>query len=233
MNVFSRVVIEETIRRHVTHIGYLTYVAFLAILGVGVSQFGPPGGMWPTMVGLLAIITGCGPIGPEFSSGTLQLILVKPINRSTYLLSRVAGVLCVIWLAAIVPFVCEVVGRMAKGEVPWQAMSATLLNTAALAILTVSLLTLFGSLSRAYLNVAFYMVLQIALSVSPMLLSLGGRERFAPIARGIAVIQDNLFPSAMAGFDREWLLLVLSNAAVAVVVACFVFRSREVPYGAD
>jgi ABC-type transport system involved in multi-copper enzyme maturation permease subunit len=188
--------------------------------------------MWPTLVGLLAIITGCGPIGPEFSSGTLQLILVKPVNRATYLLSRVAGVLCVIWLAALVPFACEVIGRLAKNEVPWYAMGATLLNTAVMAILTVSLLTLFGSLSRAYLNVALYMVLQIALGVAPMLLGLGGK-RFAVLSRGIAVIAENLYPSAMPGLNWPWLLLVLSNAGVALVLACFVFRSREVPYGAD
>jgi ABC-type transport system involved in multi-copper enzyme maturation permease subunit len=232
MNVFSRVVVQETIRRHLTHVGYVTFVAFLAIVAVGVSQFGPPGGMWPTLVGLLAIITGCGPIGPEFSSGTLQLILVKPVNRATYLLSRVAGVLCVIWLAALVPFACEVVGRLAKGEVPWHAMGTTLLNTSVLAVLTVSLLTLFGSLTRAYLNVALYMVLQVALSVVPMLLSLN-RERFAAISRAIAVIDQNLYPSAIPGLDWRWLLLVLSNAGVALTLACFVFRSREVPYGAD
>jgi ABC-type transport system involved in multi-copper enzyme maturation permease subunit len=232
MNLFSRVVVVETIRRHLTHIGYITYVAFMAIVAVGVSQFGPPGAMWPTLVGLLAIITGCGPIGPEFSSGTLQLILVKPVNRATYLLSRVAGVLCVIWLAALVPFACEVIGRMVKGEVPWYAMGALLLNTAVMAILTVSLLTFFGSFSRAYMNVAFYMVLQIALSVFPMLLSLD-RDRFKALSHGIAVVAENLYPSAMPGFNGPWLLLVLSNAGVALVLACFVFRSREVPYGAD
>ena len=233
MNVFSRVVIEETIRRHLTNVAFVAYVAFLAIVGIGVSLFGPPAAGWPTLVGLLAIITGCGPIGPEFSSGTLQLILVKPINRATYLLSRVAGVVCVIWLAALVPFACEIVGRLAKGEVHWFAMSTELLNTAVMAILTVSLLTLFGSLSRAYLNVAFYMVLQIALGTTPMLLGLFGAERFAAVSRVIAVIQQNLYPSAVFGFDWQWLLRVLSNAAVALVLACFAFRSREVPYGAD
>jgi ABC-type transport system involved in multi-copper enzyme maturation permease subunit len=232
MNLFSRVVIQETIRRHLTHIGYVTYVAFMAIVAVGISQFGPPGAMWPTLVGLLSIITGCGPIGPEFSSGTLQLILVKPINRATYLLSRVAGVLCVIWLAALVPFACEVIGRLVSNEVPWSAMGTMLLNTSVLAILTVSLLTLFGSLSRAYLNVALYMVLQILLSVMPTLLSFN-RERFAPISRAIAVIAQNLYPSAAPGLDWRWLLLVVSNAGVALTLACFVFRSREVPYGAD
>ena len=232
MNVFSLVVIRETIRRHLTHIGYITYVAFMAIIAVGVSQFGPPGAMWPTLVGLLAIITGCGPIGPEFSSGTLQLILVKPVNRSTYLLSRVAGVVCVIWLAALVPFACEVISRLAKGAVPWPAMGTTLLNHAVLAIFTVSLLTLFGSLTRAYMNVAIYMVLQIALSAAPMLLSIRS-NRFPVLSRAIAVIDQNLYPEAMPGFHWQWLLLVLSNAGVALVLACFVFRSREVPYGAD
>ncbi len=232
MNVLSRVVIEETIRRHITHVGFITYVAFLAIVGLGTSQFAPPAAMWPSLVGLLAIITGCGPIGPEFSSGTLQLILVKPINRATYLLSRVAGVLCVIWLAALVPFACEVVGRLTKGEVPLQAMATTLANTAASAVLTVSLLTLFGSVTRAYMNAAIYVVLQISLSVAPMMLSLGGK-RFEALTRGLAVIDQNLYPTPPPGFHWWWLLLVLSNASVALVLACFAFRSREVPYGAD
>lgn len=232
MNLFSRIVIEETIRRHITHIGFVTYVAFMAIVGLGVSQFSAPASMWPSLVGLLAIITGCGPIGPEFSSGTLQLILVKPINRATYLLSRVAGVLCVIWLASLVPFACEVVGRLTKGDVPLQAMATTLANTAVSAVLTVSLLTLFGSVSRAYLNAAFYVVLQISLSIAPSLLGLGG-ERFAALARGLAVIDRNLYPTPTPGFHWWWLLLVLSNASVALVLACFAFRSREVPYGAD
>jgi hypothetical protein len=76
------------------------------------------------------------------------------------------------------------------------------------------------------------MVLQIGLGVLPMLLSLR-RERFAPIARAIGVIEQNLYPSATAGLNWQLLLLVLSNAAVAIVLACFAFRNREVPYGAD
>jgi hypothetical protein len=233
MNVFNRVVIEETIRRHVTHIGYIAYLAFLAIVAMGVSKFGPPAAAWPTLIGLLAIITGSGPIGPEFSSGTLQLILVKPVNRSTYLVSRIVGVLCVVWLAALVPFLCEVIGRMLRGEVPWYAMGMKLLNTAVLAVLTVSLLTLFGSLTRAYINAALYVSLQIALNVVPGILGMAGRDRFAMVRRGIDVVEQNLFPPAISGFDWRWMLLVLCNAAVAIVLACFVFRNREVPYGAD
>mgnify|MGYP003575170161 CR=1 FL=1 len=233
MNLLSGIVIRETIRRHVTHVGFMTYVAFLMIVAIGVSKFGPPAAGWPTLIGLLAIITGSGVIGPEFSSGTLQLILVKPINRSTYLLSRVAGVLCVVWLASLAPFLCEVIGRALIGEIPWYAMGAKLLNTAVLAILTVSLLTFFGSFSRAYLNAALYVVLLAGLNIVPPMLGMAGRDRFLWLRRALDVIEQNLYPSAISGFDWKWLLLVLSNAAVALVLACFVFRNREVPYGAD
>jgi ABC-type transport system involved in multi-copper enzyme maturation permease subunit len=230
--MISMVVVRETIRRHVTNIGYLAYVAFLPILGVGIAHFGPPGSAWPTLVGLLAIITGCGVIGPEFSSGTLQLILVKPIDRSTYLLSRVVGVVSVVGVAAIVACLGEAGGRAARGEVPWEALGAALLNSIVASILTVSLLTFLGSFSRAYLNVAMYMVLRIGLGMLPPMLSLTGWD-LTSVNRVVMFVDRNLYPDAPSHSDGPWLLLVLSNAAIALVLACFVFRNREVPYGAD
>ena len=227
--MLSGVVVEETIRRHVTHIGYVTYVAFLAIVALWVSRFDVPAAAWPSLVGLLAIITGSGPIGPEFSSGTLQLILVKPIRRVTYLLSRVAGVVGVIWIAAIVAFLVEVIGRMLRGSVPFASMATTLLHTAAMAVLTVALLTLFGSLTRAYLNAAIYVVLSIALGALPPMLA----NRYPDVARALMFVEQNLFPSPPPALSGKWLLLVFSNALVALVLACLAFRRREVPYGAD
>lgn len=228
--MLSGVVIAETIRRHVTHIGFLVYLALLAIIAIGVANVGGPPG-WPTFVGLLAIITGCGVIGPEFSSGTLQMILVKPVNRSTYLLSRVAGVVIVIWIAAIVSFLGEAVGHLIGGDVPLDVMAATLLNTAVSVVLTVSLLTLFGSLTRAYLNAALYVVILMTLNIIPPLLQFAKAPQ--AITRAINVIELNLYPTEPPRLDGPWLLLVLSNAAVALLLACLVFRNREVPYGAD
>lgn len=227
----SRVVIEETVRRHVTNVAYLTYVALLALIGIGVSRFGSPGAGWPTFVALLAIITGCGVIGPEFSSGTLQLILVKPINRATYLLSRVAGVVLVIWIGACVAVTAEAIGRMASGDVPWSALGRMFVNTAAVTVLTVSLLTLFGSVTRAYLNAAIYVVLSIGLSMLPVVLGFAGAPQ--SIGRAVMLVDHNLYPEAPTGLYAEFLLMVLSNAAVALVLACWFFRNREVPYGAD
>ena len=228
----STVVIHETMRRHFTSIAYWSYVALLTITAVGVSQFDRPGAMWPQLVTLLALIIGCGPIGPEFSSGTLQLVLVKPVNRAAYLLSRVAGVVLSVWIAALFAFVGETAGRLIDGTIPWATLGLTLFNTAADTILTVSLLTLLGSLTRAYFNLAIYFLVMIGIGIlNGMLRTLGGIPDF--VFQSLAVIERNLYPDVIQHFDRDWLLLVLSNAAVALLVACFAFRNREVPYGAD
>jgi ABC-type transport system involved in multi-copper enzyme maturation permease subunit len=225
----SAIVIRETMRRHLTNIGYIIFVVLLAIVAFGVARFDRPGSVWPSLIWLLAVIAGCGPIGPEFSSGTLQLVLVKPVNRSAYLLSRVAGVVAVIWIAALVAFAAESIGRLIwHGPLPWTALVNTLTDS----ILVVALLTLLGSVTRAYFNVAIFMALQFGISITIGIL---GMIRSAPpqIARALGVIDHNLFPDAPPRIDRNWILLVLSNAAVALLLACFAFRNREVPYGAD
>ena len=240
----NRVVIEETVRRHVTSVPFLIYLALLAIVAFGVSVFNRPASVWPSLVALLSLIAGAGPIGPEFSSGTLQLILVKPLNRSVYLVSRVAGVVLVVWLASLVPALCEMAGRALWGEggVQAGAIGAALLNSAADTVLAVSLLALLGSVTRAYFNIAIYVVLMIGLSMVIGLLGFVrqtgnafGRflEEHTAIERSIGAVSTNLFPDLPARLDGGWLLMVLSNAAVALVLACLMFRRREVPYGAD
>lgn len=238
------VVIAETLRRHVTSGAWLAFLALLAIVALGASTLDRPGAMWPTLVSLLAIIAGAGVIGPEFSSGTLQLVLVKPVNRATYLISRVAGVVLAVACAAIIGAVLELAGRAVWREeaVPWVAIGAVLLNVLADSILTTSLLALLGSLTRAYFNVAIYFAVMVTLSVGSGLLAISrGAEtgigkllqRFSAIEGAINAVSENLFPEVTSRFDAEWLLIVLSNAAIALVLACLAFRRREVPYGAD
>jgi ABC-type transport system involved in multi-copper enzyme maturation permease subunit len=219
------------------------YVALLAIVALGVSNFDRPGSVWPSLVALLAIITGCGPIGPELSSGTLQLILVKPVKRWVYLVSRVTGVVLAVWIAAIVAAVCELVGRaMWSDALALPTIGIALGNALADAIFTVSLLTLLGSLTRAYFNVAIYLAVQFAFAAANgffgfMRNSGTAIGRFLnehiAIERAFLFVDRNLFPEFPPGFNRDWLLMVLSNAAIALVLACLAFRRREVPYGAE
>lgn len=235
--------IRETLRRHVTSVGYLGYLALLAIVSLGVSVFNRPGAGWPSLITLLALITGAGTIGPEFSSGTLQLILVKPLTRAAYLLSRVTGIVLAVWLAALVCALFELAGRAFWTDaVPLAAVGTALMNAAADTILTVSLLALLGSLTRAYFNIALYLIVSFALSMSPVVLGLlrqsanaVGRflSGFTGIDRVLMIIDQNLFPDLPPRPDGAWMVMVLSNAAVALLLACLVFRRREVPYGAD
>ena len=237
------VVVAETVRRCVTSIAYWSFVALLSIISLGLARFDRPGTAWPSMISLLGYIIGCTTIGPEFSSGTLQLILTKPVNRSVYLVSRVAGVVSAIWIAALIAFTFELLGRMMWVEfVRVDVVGTILLNVFADTLLICALLVFFASFTRAYFNIAIYMVLMIGIGVSQGMISMLRAKSGALgawlgthdiIDRTLATIDRNLFPEAPLRFDWHWLLMVVSNAAIAIVAACFIFRRREVPYGAD
>lgn len=240
----NRTVIAETMRRHLTNIGYLAYLALLGIIAFGIAGFNRPASVWPSLVSLLAFITGCGAIGPEFSSGTLQLILVKPVNRAVYLLSRVTGIVLVVWIAALLAALCETAGRAVWGThvIPWMPIGTALLNVCLDTILTVALLALLGSITRAYFNIAIYFVVMVGLSMTGLILGMIRQSQNAlgvwlyahpGFEQALNVIDVNLFPDVVPLFNASWILMVLSNAAVALLLACLAFRRREVPYGAD
>lgn len=241
--VLHPVVIAETLRRIFTNLGYLTFSAFLVIISLGVSRFGPPGALWPSLVAVLAIILGSDPIGPEFSSGTLQLILVKPVRRWVYLLSRVTGVVLAVWAAAILAGGTELVGRFLWADpTAWPRVAGGIMNCFADAILTASLLVLLGSLTRAYFNVAIYLGVQFSLMALTAVLGfmrMSGNalgqilERFPVIQETVALVDRTFYPEFPPTFQWQWIGVVLATATVALGLACLAFRSREVPYGAD
>ena len=237
------VVVAETVRRCVTSIGYWLFVGLMAIIAFGMSRFDRPGTAWPSLASLLAMVIGCTPIGPEFSSGTLQLILTKPVNRSIYLISRVAGAACAVWIATFIAFAFELVGRaLWVPAMRLDLVGSVLLHSLADTFLICALLAFFGSFTRAYFNIAIYLVLMIGIGVGQGMLSM---FRSMPSSFGawlashdildrvLIFISRNLFPDAPLRLDGPWLLMVLSNAALALVAACFLLRNREVPYGAD
>ena len=118
---------------------------------------------------------------------------------------------------------------------------------AAQVLLVCSLMALFGSFTRSYLNVALYLGIQIVLSLvegvlqfierveSGKFAALGAFLRNHPgVNSTFSTIHENLYPSPPPiPFDRNWLLMIFTNAAIALLLACLIFRGREVPYGAD
>jgi len=230
-------------RRHLSSGGFISFVIFLGLIGLFASGFAAPGSMWPSLVALLAIITGSAIIGPEFSTGALQLVVSKPIRRSVYLLSRVAGVLASVALAAIVGLTAEVFGRLLReGTAPWSRLASVFGGALAVSLLSIALLTFLGSLTRAYFNAAIYIGTEAALNA--MLVVLGtlrvrgiGFGAFLAqhpiIERGVATVDDVLFASVPSELTMQFLARVAITVAVALTLACLAFERREVPYGSD
>jgi ABC-type transport system involved in multi-copper enzyme maturation permease subunit len=244
----SFVVIAETLRRHFAHLGYIAAMLALIVIVVTMAAVGAPSQAPYEMIGLFTLIAGCQLIGPEFSKGTLQLILSKPVGRSAYLVSRVIGVVLAIWVAIIVMFGSDVIGRLIdRTPVNWRTALAAMLVAALKALLVCCLLAFFGSFSRSYANVAIYIIGQILSSMIFGLLSMmksavsgemgkiGALLRAHPgVIEGFAAIRRNIFPDGpIIPFDRTWILMMLCNASAALMLACVIFSRREVPYGAD
>lgn len=242
----SRVVVFETVRRLLSSVIVMVFLGLLLILGIASSRFERPS-MWLSFITLLALGAGAGLIGPEFSSGTLQLILVKPINRAVYLISRVAGVWLFVTIAGLLAFAGEIAGRLIWGGAELIDNSAmAFLNVLSEAAMICALLALFGSFMRAYFHVALYFLIQIVLTIIRGILTTMkvAREGFGAsvtqflernpiVMKSLEAIERNLFPEAPPAFDRQWMLMVWSNVLIAIVLACLCFRNREVPYGAD
>jgi ABC-type transport system involved in multi-copper enzyme maturation permease subunit len=244
----SFVVMAETLRRHFAHLGYVSALLVLIVIVVLMSAIGAPAQAPYEMISLFTLIAGCQLIGPEFSKGTLQLILSKPVGRSTYLVSRVLGVVVAIWVAIIVMFASDVIGRLiAETPITWRTALATMLVAALKVLLVCALLAFFGSFSRSYVNVGIYLGAQILFSMIVGLLSMmknavsGEMGKIGAILREhpavletLGTIHRNVFPDDPAiPFDRNWILMMLCNASAALLLACVIFSRREVPYGAD
>ena len=226
----SGVVFIETVRRHVQNVAYLVLLLVLAIVALIVGGSGGPAGLWVALASLIGIILGCQLIGPEFSSGTLQLVLAKPINRATSLLSRYAGVLAAVAIVFIVPMLFDLGGRLFVDNQSFAAgMIAAPLNNAISFVMAVALLALFGSMSRSYINVAIYYALEVIFFLANGVLA----RKYPSVRTALANVTRNIFPQAPEEFDWRWMVMVLSNASVVLLLACLVFRKREVPYGAD
>lgn len=231
-------VVAETVRRHLTSVGYIVFLVFVALIALFVSNFAVAGTMWPPLVTLLAIITGSAIVGPEFSTGTLQLIVSKPIRRPVYLLSRVAGVFACVTLAAAIGLAVECGARLlfARAPVPWQRLGEVFAGELLVAFLAIALLAFLGSLTRSYFNAAIYIGAQAALSIAIAILGLarlGGNELVPQVQLALSKVDDVLFTSLPPMLNAMWIARTLAVAAVALALGCVAFERREVPYGAE
>lgn len=236
-------VFTETVRRHVTSIGYVAFVVLVALVGIFASSFNTPAALWPSWIMLLAIITGSALIGPEFSTGTLQLIVSKPIPRSVYVTSRVAGVFASVAIAALAGVGAESAMRLVsgRGDVPWERLGVVLGCELLASLLVIAILTFLGSITRSYFNVAIYLGFEAALSMLEVVLgALRVRDnaftallRRYKIEQTLMAVDEAIFASVPPHATAVWAARTAVMAAALIALACLAFQRREVPYGSE
>lgn len=239
-------VIQETLRRHLRSRAYQIYLVLGTLVAILLAAVGT-GGLWQKTTELAAILLGCQLIGPEFSTGTLQLVLAKPVNRSSYLISRVVGVTLALWITIAAQAGVEILGFLLRSQpIDWRQSLGAIVSVALAAMMTAAMMAFYGSFTRSYGNVGIYFGVTIfgntlvgALAMTAArpggrLEWLGDALRTHPgIINGIRTFFSNLNPDSPPDLEWRWVLMVVCNSVVALLAASLIFRNREVPYGAD
>ena len=235
-------VVEETIRRHLTSLGYICFLVCVILAGVLAATFNSPGSLWSSLVGFLAIVTGSGLIGPEFSTGTLQLIVSKPVRRPVYVVSRVIGVFVSIAITTTAGALAEIITRTLLAQaLPWQRILSVWGCSLIVSLLAIAILTFLGSITRAYFNAAIYLGLQMALSMAEGIVGIArlrGRafgdvvDRFH-VDEILVSIDDAFFPGVPPVATTAWALRTTAMGFLFIALACLAFARREVPYGSE
>lgn len=235
----NTVAFAETVRRHLTSIWYIAFLIFIALIGILVATFNTPGALWPSLITALSIIMGATIAGPEFTTGTLQLIVTKPVARHAYLLGRVAGVWAVAGLAAAAALFAEIFTRLiTAAPLPLPRLIEIFTSELIVALLAISFLAALGSMTVSYFNAAIYVGLQLAFSVAESIVgAMRIRSPFIEahpeILEVLVTIDNALFPSVPPELNVAWLLRSGSLVVVALALACLAFQRREVPYGSE
>ena len=186
----------------------------------------------------LALILAAGAIGQEVSSGTLQLLLARPITRPVYLVSRWLGATLAAFSIVAVVYALATLILLARGMPPAPLVALRLLleaicSIAGHAAVLVMLSTLAGGLGDLGLYVATFFVTQ-------MISGLALIKRWDWLQRVSAEIQGVLGPQlSWAWLPQQgapsWFAIVswASTVTLALAVGIARLNRRELSYGAD
>jgi hypothetical protein len=175
----------------------------------------------------IALVACAGLIGNDFRHGEIRLILARPVPRSTYLVARWLSAGTAASAVALAQYLlgCVVAAVLGMDGAPsWHRISVTGLSLATWGFVVAALVLPLSALLPGEADACLYTVLFVGLSVLRDFLREPFTARLASEALGV------LMP------DAEWLragvyyaTYVLSNAAVALLLACFILTRRELP----
>lgn len=205
--------------------------------------------LWSWYMLIAVVVLGAQLIGPEISSGTIQLFIVRPITCSSYLLSRVVGTYCVLtgaFAACAAVQIATRLGTDGSGTMSWRLLLANAAANYLEALYFVALISLFGALTRKFYNVACFGGFILGVSQGPPAMRdvVEWSGAFRPVATFVIkhpglvssffVLRREILPT-MSGvlLSPALIVSVVSNVTIVLFLACVAFGRREFPYGAD
>jgi ABC-type Na+ efflux pump permease subunit len=186
----------------------------------------------------LAILFAAGAVGQDVSSGTLQLLLVRPVTRPAYLVSRWLGASLGAFAVTALTIVLGVLVLVLRGTPAAPVEVARVLLEAATsiaghAVVMVMLSTLVGGLGDLAIFAATMFVAQ-------MLQALAMLKRWDGLARACHEIQGALGPEVpLAGWAQgippSWFAIAswASTVTLALAVGIARLNRRELSYASD
>lgn len=187
---------------------------------------------------LLALTLTAGMIGQDLSSGTLQLLLARPVTRAQYVFSRWGAVAAGTFLVVVLQTLCAASLMLARGApVPWGQAALHLGNSALIALGLAAVMALFSSLASGIADLG---LLFLAWLSAQVLEKVGMLKSWDWLVRGAEELLRVLKPELdLAPFFHagpvSWLAVVsyLSTVTLCLALAVLVMNRRELSYASS
>ena len=186
----------------------------------------------------LTLVLAAGMIGQDLSSGTLQLLLARPVTRAQYVFSRWAAVAVGSFLVVVLQALCAAAIMFARGApAPWGHaalyLGDSLLDAAGMA----AVMALLSSLSSGIADLG---LLFLAWLSAEVLEKVGMFKSWDWLTRGAGELLGTLKPELdltplVQGGPFPWPAVVgyLSTVTLCLALAVVVMNRRELSYASS
>jgi len=186
----------------------------------------------------LALTLAAGMIGQDLSSGTLQLLLARPVTRAQYVFSRWGAVAAGTFLIAGLQTLAAALIMALRGvPVPWDQAALFLANGALLALGTAAVMALLSSLAAGLGDLGLLFLVFFSAQV---LEKVGMFKSWDWLVRGAGELLRVLKPELdlapfLHGGPVAWLAVVsyLSTVTLCLGLAVVVMNRRELSYASS
>ena len=187
----------------------LAWMPMIAILMAPRGGFAPLGDCY-----FIALALAAGMIGQDLSSGTLQLLLARPVTRAQYVFSRWGAVAAGTLAVVVLQLLLATLIMLARGApVPW-AQGALLLGSDVLVALgAAAVVALLSSLASGLGDLGLLLLVFVSAQV---LEKVGMFKSWGWLVRGAEELMRVLKPELglepfVAGGPVPWLAIVVMN----------------------